>query len=227
MRKRWIIPAVLLSLAVGLFVVQQPGILVLLWPRLLMVKAPLQKADCLILLGGEQDARPVETARLYSEGVAPVIFITGEGDTNANWRALIEHGVPVSAIKVEPMARSTLMNARLLRPMLEHDGIRSALIITSPFHTRRALAVFQHEIPSIQFGIVDARREYWSTKRGIKGFNASVIVEFGKTAYYWVIYGIAPFIYSLESPIVQKIRMNGLHRRSTDSPNSLQPSAST
>ena len=184
---------VLLMLAAGGLILSQPTIFGHVWPHLLMVRVPLQKADCLILLGGEQEARPVETARLYSEGVASLIFITGEGDAAANRKALIERGVPASAIRVEPLARSTLMNARLLRPMLERAGIRSALIITSPFHTRRALAVFQHEIPSVRFGIIDAIRDYWRTKEGIKGFNASVIVEFGKTAYYWIAYGIAPF----------------------------------
>jgi uncharacterized SAM-binding protein YcdF (DUF218 family) len=184
---------VLLILATGGAVLLQPTIFGWVWPHLLMVRVPLQKADCLILLGGEQEARPVETARLYSEGVSSLIFITGEGDAAANRNALLERGVPASAIMVESLSRSTLMNARLLRPMLEHSGIRSALIITSPFHTRRALAVFQHEIPMVRFGIIDATRDYWRTKEGRKGFNESVIVEFGKMAYYWSFYGIAPF----------------------------------
>lgn len=183
----------LFAFVAGRIVLFQPVFFAMIWPHLLMVRDPLQKADCLILLGGEQDARPVETATLFLKGVAPVIFITGEGDAAANRKVLLERGVPASAITVEPFARSTLMNAKLLRPMLERAGIRSALIITSPFHTRRALAVFQHEMPLVRFGIIDATRDYWRTKEGIRGFNESVIVEFGKTAYYWVIYGIAPF----------------------------------
>jgi uncharacterized SAM-binding protein YcdF (DUF218 family) len=221
MRKRVLFRVIMLILAVGGFVLLQPPILGMVWPRLLMVNVPLEKADCLILLGGEQDARPVVTARLYASGVAPLIFITGSGDNSANKRALLDRGIPSSAIKVEPLARSTLMNARLLRPMLEAEGIRSALIITSPFHTRRALAVFRHEIPSVRFGIVDARREYWATRQGIKGFNASVIAEFGKTAYYWFVHGIAPFTYSLESPAVGQIRASGVNCLATPSPKSL------
>lgn len=224
MKKRVFFPAMLLALAAGEFLLLQSAVLGMVWPRLLMVKAPLQEADCLILLGGEQNARPVVTAGLYADGVAPLIFITGFGDTNANKRALLEQGVPLSVIKVEPRSRSTLMNARLLRPMLAASGIKSALIITSPFHTRRALAVFRHEIPGIRFGIVDAKRDYWSTKQGIRGFNASVIAEFGKIAYYWLIHGIAPFTFPLESPVVQKIRAAGLNCHSTVSPKSLQPS---
>ncbi len=225
MKKRVFFPVMLLAVAAGGFLLLHSSVLGMVWPLLLMVKAPLQKADCLILLGGEQNARPVVTAGLYAEGVAPLIYITGFGDTSANKRALLEQGVPLSVIKVEPLSRSTLMNARLLRPMLAASGIKSALIITSPFHTRRALAVFRHEIPGIRFGIVDARRDYWSTKQGIRGFNASVIAEFGKTAYYWLIHGIAPFTYPLESPLLPKIRTEGLHSLSNASPNSLQPSA--
>ena len=193
MRTRWFVLIALLVVAAGTFVVMQPKVFALVWPHLLTVKAPLEKADCLILLGGEEEARPTVTARLYVEGVAPVIFITGEGDAMTNRKTLLEHGVPLEAIRIEPSSRSTLMNARLLRPMLEKERVRTAVIVTSPFHMRRALAVFQHEIPSIRFGIVPAKRVYWETPQGIKGYNQSVLMEFVKTAYYWCIHGIAPF----------------------------------
>ena len=44
---------VLLMLAAGGLILSQPTIFGHVWPHLLMVRVPLQKADCLILLGGD------------------------------------------------------------------------------------------------------------------------------------------------------------------------------
>lgn len=193
MKTRWIALICLAVLISGAFVVLEPKVFAMIWPHFLVINAPMEKADCLILLGGEEEARPSVSARLYSEGVAPVVYITGQGDAVTNRKILLEHGVPLQAIRMEPNSRSTLMNARLLQPMLMRDGIRTAVIVTSPFHTRRALAVFQHEIPSVRFGVVPAKRAYWETPQGINGYNQSVLMEFVKTAYYWINHGIAPF----------------------------------
>jgi len=40
----------------------------------------MEKADALIVLGGEPLARPQEAARLYRQGVARKVFVTGIGD---------------------------------------------------------------------------------------------------------------------------------------------------
>jgi len=163
------------------------------WPHLLMIKAPMAQADCLILLGGDQESRPGKTAKLYKEGVAKKIFITGEGDAAANKKHLLDEGVPSSAIIIEPAARSTLMNARLLHPILEAAGVNSAVIVTSPFHMRRALSVFQHENPKIHFGITEVSPDYWKTPKGRKTLDLNAAQECVKIGYYWIFYGIAPF----------------------------------
>ena len=87
-------------------------------------------------------------------------------------------------------------NATMLKPILKQAHVHSALIITSPFHTRRALATFRKVMPDIKFGIIDASIEWWKTPSGIKGLNRFVLLEFLKIPEYWIFYGVSPFLKS-------------------------------
>ena len=51
-------------------------------------------------------------------------------------------GVPASAILVEDRARSTEENARFVAAMMQVHGLRSALVVTQPWHLRRSLLLF-------------------------------------------------------------------------------------
>jgi len=182
------------------------------WERWLVVSVPMEHADALIVLGGEPLARPQEAARLYGVGIASLVFVSGIGDHGENRRILLANGVPDTAIHIEPGAFSTFTNALFLKPILRGAHVRTALLVTSPFHTRRALATFRMVIPEVRFGVADASIGWWSRPEGQGDVNRFAMVEFLKTAEYWMFYGIAPFTYPLESPAVQKIRAKGLHR---------------
>jgi len=184
------------------------------WNRLLVVSVPMSKADALIVLGGEPLARPQEAARLFNAGVASRIYVTGVGDDSANSRILQSEGVPLSAITVESKASTTYFNALLLKPMLEADHVQTALIVTSPFHTRRALATFRKVMPKVQFGVVEASIAWWKTSQGRSGLNRFATIEFLKTAEYWLLYGVSPRLesgqdYQMESPMENKSSSHG------------------
>ena len=122
-----------------------PGLGLLVAPAFLCVAAPTQKADVIILLGGEDGSRVEGAATLFNAGWAPHVIITGEDDMYR--RQLIRLGVPETAIWVDALARSTAENARFsISIMREHD-CKSALIVTSWYHTRRAIHCFQHYAP--------------------------------------------------------------------------------
>jgi len=152
----------------------------------------MRSADALIVLGGEPSARPAEAARLYRAGVAPLVYVSGVGDATSNKRVLVDNGVPENAIRIEPSSFSTYTNAKFLKPLLIRDGIRSALIVTSPFHTRRALATFRKVIPEIRFGVTEASIGWWSQPEGQSDLERFALIEFLKTAEYAMIYGIFP-----------------------------------
>jgi uncharacterized SAM-binding protein YcdF (DUF218 family) len=164
-----------------------------LWHRLLIVSVPMSRADAIIVLGGEPLARPTEAARLYQQGVAPRVFVKGTGDAGECKRVLMGAGVPEKAITLETKSTTTYANATLLKPLLEGAKVNSALIVTSPFHTRRALATFRKVMPGIHFGVTDASIGWWSRPEGRGDLNRFVCLEFLKTAEYWVLYGVKPF----------------------------------
>lgn len=165
-----------------------------MWRKVLVVSVPLNHADAIIVLGGEPLARPLEAARLYREGIAPRVFVTGTGDASRCRKVLTGAGVPAGDIVTESKATTTYTNATLLRPLLEEAGIRSALIVTSPFHTRRALATFREVMPGIRFGVTEASIDWWKTSRGKSDINRFALIEFLKTAEYWLVYGVKPFL---------------------------------
>lgn len=154
----------------------------------------MEKADALIVLGGEPLARPTEAARLYKEGVAPKVFVTGLGDAARNRQILTSAGVPAARIVTESKSTTTYENALLLKPLLEAAKVRSALIVTSPFHTRRALATFRKVMPDISFGVTDASIGWWGRPEGRGDVNRFAAIEFLKTAEYWLLYGVSPIL---------------------------------
>jgi uncharacterized SAM-binding protein YcdF (DUF218 family) len=182
-----------LALVAGAFFLSQGDRFERLWHRLLIVSVPMSRADAIIVLGGEPLARPTEAARLYQQGVAPKVFVTGTGDAARCRKVLIGAGVPASAIITEAKATTTYANAALLKPLLEEAKVTSALIVTSPFHTRRALATFRKVIPEITFGVTDASISWWSRPGGRGDLNRFAVIEFLKTIEYWVVYGVKPF----------------------------------
>ena len=189
-----IFPLLALGLLIGACFFVQGKAFTKFWERLLVVSVPLEKADALIVLGGEPLARPLKAARLFHAGVAPKVFVTGIGDAARNRQVLIGAGVPSGSIFMENKAVSTFSNASLLKPLFESAQVHSALIVTSPFHTRRALATFRKVMPDITFGVVEASIGWWKTPQGQGDVNRFALVEFFKTAEYWILYGVSPVL---------------------------------
>ncbi len=187
-----LLPVSALALLVGAFLLFRGERFQQFWERWLVVSVPMAHADALIVLGGEPQARPTEAARLYRDGVAPKVFVTGVGDCARNRQILIAEGVPQSVITVEPKATTTFANATLLKPLLEAAHVRRALIVTSPFHTRRALGTFRKVMPGITFGVTDASIGWWKRQEGKGDLNRFAAIEFLKTLEYWVLYGVNP-----------------------------------
>jgi len=189
---KYAIPLLLICLLVGVFFAVRSEEFTRFWMKNLIVSLPMEKADALIVLGGEALARPQEAARLYIKGVAPKVFVSGEGDAGRNRQILMAAGVPPQVIVTEPTSSSTYANATMLRPILEDSGVHSALIVTSPFHTRRALATFRKVMPEIHFGVVGVSAEKWRLPEGREDVNRLAFIEFLKTMEYRLIHGIAP-----------------------------------
>ena len=122
----------------------------------------LRRCDVGIGLGSHDFGVATYTAELYHRSLFPLIVFTGANSPTTIERCprgeavhyrehALELGVPDSAILVEPEATSTVANIELTRQLLADKGIpvRSVMLITRPYHQRRAHATCKKLWPEI------------------------------------------------------------------------------
>jgi uncharacterized SAM-binding protein YcdF (DUF218 family) len=106
---------------------------------------------------------------------------------------LIEDGVPAGAIGLETESRTTRENAELTVKLLRGQKQGSVILVTSWYHSRRALATFRHYAPEIKFysrpSYVAYARADWPGRR----FVRRIYLEYPKLFAYWIAYGVRPF----------------------------------
>lgn len=128
--------------------------------KLLMVSAPLPHADVIMIMAGSAvfKERTQRAAELYKQGRASKILLTNDNQ-QSGWvsdeqrnipyqelaaRYLRRYGVPDEAIETLPEPVSgTYEEAHLLRRYAETKGLHSILIVTSAYHSRRALSTLR------------------------------------------------------------------------------------
>jgi len=161
--------------------------------KFLCVDSGSAPADALVVLGGGSAERSERAAELFKARVAPRIIVSGEGDCEINRQLLIADGVPSKAIGVESQSRTTRENAEMTVKLLREQKIHRVILVTSWYHSRRALASFRHFAPGIKFysrpSYVAYARSDWPGKR----FTRRVYLEYPKLLGYWIGYGIRPF----------------------------------
>ncbi len=110
--------------------------------------APAPSDAIIVISGDEQLARFREGVRLFKDGMGQYLVFSGaardNGTSNADvMRELaVEAGVDQSAILEDPLGEDTWGNAVYTRGLLEQRGARSAILVTSPYHARRAKMTF-------------------------------------------------------------------------------------
>ena len=162
--------------------------------QVLTVDSGPVKADVLVVLGGSSGTeRAARAAELFKQGDAPRILVSGFGDCASNGKLLEEEGVANADIVLEPNSHSTRENAEFSMPLLRQMGAHRVIIVTSWYHSRRALTCFEHYAPDIKFY---SRPSYFGYSRAEwrpKGISSFVKSEYTKLLGYWVCYGVAPF----------------------------------
>src|SRR6185503_1651310 len=185
--RRWLrlgILAVLLScLAAGAIIAG------LYWSDpLLTVEHKPATADVIVLLGGEPTYRPPRALQLYEQRLAPHIIVSDDKDATEAKRWLAVKNVPEVVIRTEQRSDSTKRNADFTVPLLREQKARRVILVTSWFHSRRALACFEKAAPEIEFislpTIEDRPSPHWPNKYERK----MVLHEYLKLGWYWVRY---------------------------------------
>jgi vancomycin permeability regulator SanA len=145
--------------------------------RFLVVDEP-EKSDAIVVLAGETKVRPARALELLRQGVAPRVFMDAETRDLIYDQRLTDiaqkyvNSLPeASRIAVCPIVGfSTYAEADDVSRCLQSMGAHRVLIVTSEFHTRRALLIFRHRLPQYQFSAAAARNpaqfgEAWWTNR--------------------------------------------------------------
>src|ERR1700677_3256743 len=161
--------------------------------ELLTVDSGEAKADVIVLLGGGASDRPERAPELFKEGVAPKVLVSGVGYTIQNVERLEKNGVPAVDIREENNSTSTLENAKYSIPMLRQMGVHRVILVTSWYHSRRAMACFEHFAPDLIFYSRPSYVSYASDETNVTRVFRRVLPEFMKLPGYWLCYGVRPF----------------------------------
>jgi len=118
----------------------------------------LTRFDAIIVLGTPADSdgnpKPTQLARVteavheYERGVAPRFILTGGAASNRFVEARVmarsaeAHGIPASAIFIEPEAMDTIQNACYSARIMKAHGWRSAEIVAGAHQLPRAGLIF-------------------------------------------------------------------------------------
>ena len=127
------------------------------------------KAEAIVVLGGatrnneppriiadmsERGDRLLYGVKLYKEGAAPYIVLTGgriewfggNSSEAEDMAALMEvMGVPQDALLLESRSLNTYENAVYTKEILERNNIKKIILVTSAAHMPRSLAIFKKQ----------------------------------------------------------------------------------
>lgn len=179
----------------------------------------LEDVDAIIILGGgsinlksrgeiitllitESALRTMEGIRVYELLDEPLVIVSGGSnpflgggrpESELMAEMLMEAEIPEERIILETLSQSTKEQASKLKPVLDQHEINSFVLITSPIHMRRSMAVFEEEglkpIPSPSSLVSEV-----FTDGGLGIFPSWVALDASQAAfreymaltYYWV-----------------------------------------
>ena len=171
------------------------------------------KADAIVVFAGGvgESGRPGQgyeervkhAVELYNKGFAEnIIFSSGSVSTFPEpyvMKALaIYLGVAESAITIEDRAASTYENVKFTDKILDAKKWEKIILISSPYHMRRAALVFAKIAPEKKIAFVPAKSLFYSRKNddapgGIKKFRqidlrqiSGILHEYLAICYYWL-----------------------------------------
>lgn len=137
----------------------------------LAVEDPLAKVDAIVAISGDTGQRADTAITLWKAGWAPIIIFSGasidpESVSSAEImrREALRQGVPESATVVEPASATTEENAAEVAKVMVTRKLRSAILVTSPYHQRRASFEFDRafEPSGLTFSNYPARDPEWN-----------------------------------------------------------------
>ena len=167
--------------------------------RFLVIDGQPRPADAIIVLGGGTGDRERMGAALYLAGYAPEMLTTGEAlnivGANGTFaelsaRQLELEGVPADHIHLLSSSSSTCDDARLSHELLSAAGAHSLIVVSDPYHMRRAMLLFDREYAGSGIDLIPVAASpswfnpdhWWRRERDLR----VVLEEYVKLGYYAV-----------------------------------------
>lgn len=132
----------MLTVGLGLFALAAVG-------HTLAIEDPLEKSDAIVAISGDTGARANTAIALWKQGYAPLIVFSGAAidpdsvsSAEIMRREALRQGVPESATIIEPASETTEENAAEVARLVVQRKMRSVILVTSPYHQRRASLLF-------------------------------------------------------------------------------------
>jgi uncharacterized SAM-binding protein YcdF (DUF218 family) len=163
-------------LVLGMFVLDATG-------QYLVMDHPA-KVDAIVVLAGDRnDRRFSRGLELLRNGYAPRMLVDANSDMIFFGRTPVELedqlirslNLNVDQVRVCPtQGDSTDEETRYVAQCLHHDQIRGVLLVTSDFHTRRALSIFRRRLPEYRWSVAAARddsvfnQKWWQRREWAK-----------------------------------------------------------
>jgi uncharacterized SAM-binding protein YcdF (DUF218 family)/glycosyltransferase involved in cell wall biosynthesis len=169
----------------------------------LKIAAPPGPADAIVVFAGGVgesgkagvgfQERVTQAVALYKAGYAPrVIFSSGYVFTIREAEMMkavaVDNGVPADAILLEEKAANTFENVNYTRRILDDNGWRRILLVSSPYHMRRALWTWHNVAPEVSVTPTPVpQSDFYASSWGasfdqIRG----ILHEYAALTYYWV-----------------------------------------
>lgn len=115
----------------------------------------LQKADAIVVVsGGQTTTRANYGIKLFKQGLAPIIIFSGgaldDGPSNAiaMRQQALEAGLSDDNILLDGDAQNTYENAVNSKQLMDSVSARKIILVTSPYHQRRADQTFRKVLGS-------------------------------------------------------------------------------
>lgn len=165
----------------------------------LVIEDTLAHADMIVVLSGDTNGRRVpKGVELFQEGYADrMVMIGGEIQWNTLEPEIMrEHavalGISKDNIHVVEQGISTYMQALSMVDLMIKEGFKSAIVVTSDYHTRRTRYIFRKLffpasltiiVRSSSSGRIKASK-WWKNST----YSKIVFYEYTKLLWYWVRY---------------------------------------
>lgn len=154
----------------------------------------LEHADAILVFSGDPYyERTLEAARLYRLGYASYLVLSGRGGPGDSGRSMAAvarlHGVPDQAMLLEEQAASTYENVLFVRELLARHRVRTLILVTSPYHQRRAYLVARHVLRGVVLINHAVPQSYWSPQEWWRdpAARATLVHEYAKLAGYFIL----------------------------------------